>query len=274
VVPAPASELADRLGVSFTDPHLLEQALIHSSYVNEHAAPGVVANERLEFLGDAVLSLIISEALWSRHPDEPEGLLTTRRAAIVSAAGLARIADRLDLGRYIVLGQGAERSGERWRGSVLASAFEALVAAVYLDLGIDAARDLVVGIAAPELDAAAPPLTLKSPKSQLQELSYGQHGRPPTYRVLTVSGPDHAREYRVEVVVSGRVLGEGAGRNRREAETVAAAQALAVLAEDPLRPPGAGQPMPLPDAGSDDAGRAASLVAAPDDGDAADGVAR
>jgi ribonuclease-3 len=235
-VPAPAGDLAAKLGVTFADPRLLEQALIHSSYVNEHAEPGVAANERLEFLGDAVLSLIISEALWSRHPDEPEGLLTTRRAAIVSATGLARIADRLGLGRYIVLGQGAERSGERWRGSVLASTFEALVAAVYLDQGFAAVRDLVTAVVAEELEASAPPLTLKSPKSQLQELSYGQYGRPPTYRVLTVSGPDHAREYRVEVVLSGRVLGEGAGRNRREAETEAAARALVALAEEPLGP--------------------------------------
>ncbi len=106
-MPPPTSELAARLGVAFSDPGILIQAVTHSSYVNEQPDETVVANERLEFLGDAVLSLVISEALWSRHPDEPEGLLTTRRAAIVSARGLARIATRLDLGAYLVLGQGA-----------------------------------------------------------------------------------------------------------------------------------------------------------------------
>jgi ribonuclease III len=229
-VPPPPSELAARLGVTFRDERLLRQALIHSSYVNEHPDQGVVANERLEFLGDAVLSLVISEALWSAHPHEPEGLLTTRRAAIVSARGLARIAGRIDLGTYLVLGQGAERSGERRRGSVVASTLEAVVAAVYLDLGLEVVRDLVIRLAAADLDAAVPPLTFKSPKSKLQELSYAQGGRPPTYRIVSVSGPDHARHYTVEAVVAGRTLGRGEGPNRRDAETEAAAHALAVIA--------------------------------------------
>jgi ribonuclease-3 len=229
-VPLPPAELAARLGVAFRDERLLSQALVHSSYVNEHADASVVANERLEFLGDSVLSLVISEALWRAHPDEPEGLLTTRRAAIVSTRGLARIAGRLDLGAYILLGQGAERSGERRRGSVLASAFEALVAAVYLDAGLEAARAVVHRAAARELEAVVAPLELKSPKSQLQELCYATTGRPPSYRVVDVSGPDHDRHYTVEVAVSGRVIGRGDGANRREAETEAATLALSALA--------------------------------------------
>jgi len=232
-VPAPATQLAERLGRTFRDPGLLEQALVHSSYVNEHPDPAIVANERLEFLGDSVLSLVISEALWERHPTEPEGLLTNRRAGIVSARGLARIAARYDLGAYLSLGQGAERSGERRRGSVLASTFEAVVAAVYLDGGLDAARDLLMRACAEELDAELAPQALKSPKSRLQELAYAGHGRPPSYRVVTVDGPDHARSYEVEVSFQGVVLGQGSGRSRRDAETEAATVALARLAADP-----------------------------------------
>ncbi len=228
-MPSPPTELAERLGYTFRDLRLLEQALVHSSYVNEHPDPGILANERLEFLGDSVLSLVISEALWERHPSEPEGLLTTRRAAIVSARGLARIAARYDLGTYLSLGQGAERSGERRRGSVLASTFEAVVAAVYLDGGLDAARDLLLRACADDLGAELAPLSLKSPKSRLQELAYARHGRPPSYRVVTVDGPDHARRYAVEVSVQGEVLGQGAGRSRRDAETEAASAALGRL---------------------------------------------
>jgi len=230
-VPAPATELAARLGRSFRDPGLLEQALVHSSYVNEHPDPAILANERLEFLGDSVLSLVISEALWQRHPSEPEGLLTTRCAAIVSARGLASIAARYDIGTYLSLGQGAERSGERRRGSVLASTFEAVVAAVYLDGGLEAARALLLSACAEELEAELAPLSLKSPKSRLQELAYAHTGRPPTYRVVTVDGPDHARSYEVEVSLEGEVLGQGSGRSRRDAETEAATKALEQMAD-------------------------------------------
>jgi ribonuclease-3 len=232
-VPSPVTELAVRLGVRFRNPALLEQAVVHSSWVNEHSDTVLDSNERMEFLGDAVIALVISEALWARHPEESEGLLTTRRAAIVSARGLARIAARLDLGRYLVLGQGAERSGERKRGSVLASAFEAVVAAIYLDRGLPVVRDALLRLAEPELEAAPPALSLKSPKSRLQELAYSTTGHPPAYRILSVEGPDHARQYAVEVMIGGETLGRGEGLSRRDAETEAAAAALARL---PLPP--------------------------------------
>ncbi len=229
---SPATELAARLGLRFRNLGLLEQALVHSSYVNEHPERPSLSNERLEFLGDAVLSLVISDALWARHPIESEGLLTTRRAAIVSAHGLSRLAKRLELGEYLVLGMGATRSGERARDSVLASVFEAVAAAIYLDLGLAAVRDWVLGVAAPELDAEAPPLALKAPKSRLQEHAYRTSGRPPTYRVVSVEGPDHDRHYVVEASIAGNLLGRGEGRNRREAETEAAAAALVGLATE------------------------------------------
>lgn len=231
-----AVRLADHLGLPFRDLDLVEEALTHSSYVNEHPETSGGPNERLEFLGDAVLSLIISEALMKRHPDEHEGQLTTRRAAIVSSKGLSGIAARLDLGQFLVLGQGAARSGEQERDSVLASLFEAVVAATFLDLGLARTRRWVLDVAAPELDATGGLGSLKAPKSKLQEHAYHSTGHPPSYRVVSAEGPDHERHYVVEVSLSGEVLGRGEGRNRRIAETEAAARAMARLAQYPVLP--------------------------------------
>ncbi len=225
-MPTSTAELADRLGLEFDDPALLTEALVHSSYVNEHPESLTESNERLEFLGDAVLSLVMSEALFKRHRDEPEGTLTTRRAAIVSTRGLARMARRLEIGEALVLGQGAENSGERRRSSVLAGLFESIVAAIYLDRGLDAARHFILEAAAPELDAALPLDALKAPKSRLQEHAFASTGRAPAYRIVSSEGPDHARHFIVEVAVDGDVIGTGEGRSRREAETHAAEAAL------------------------------------------------
>lgn len=228
-MPTSAVELADRLGLSFRDLALLSEALVHSSYVNEHPEGGLRSNERLEFLGDAVLSLIVSEALFRRHQDEQEGILTTRRAAIVSTHGLARISRRLGLGDALVLGQGAEHSGERGRSSVLAGLFEAIVAAVYLDAGVDAARGFILRAAEQELEAALPADALKAPKSRFQERAFALSGRAPSYRIVSAEGPDHDRRFVVEASIDGRALGEGVGRSRREAETMAASAALVAL---------------------------------------------
>jgi ribonuclease-3 len=197
--------------------------------VNEHPEARNESNERLEFLGDAVLALVVSEVLFKQHRDEPEGTLTTRRAAVVSTRGLARIAQRLGIGDALILGQGAENTGERGRASVLAALYESIVAAVYLDQGLEAARRFILESAAPELDAALPADTLKAPKSRLQEHAFAETGRAPAYRVVSSSGPDHARHYVVEVAIEGEVIGAGEGRSRREAETHAAEAALARL---------------------------------------------
>ncbi len=225
----PAGELATRLGLPVTDRALLERALIHGSFTNEHPDAPVGSNERLEFLGDAVVSLVVSEALYGRHPDEDEGALTARRAALVSTRALARVAARLGLDQLVVLGQGAERTGERRRASVLAATFEAVVGAIYLDQGFATVRDWLTELLAEELNARTPVASLKSPKSRLQELSYLRWGAPPTYRLVSVAGPDHAKRYVVDVVVGERVLGRGEGGNRRDAETEAAARAIEVL---------------------------------------------
>ena len=214
------------MGLVFDDPALLTEALVHSSYVNEHPEGANESNERLEFLGDAVLSLVISEALFKRHRNEPEGVLTTRRAAIVSTRGLAQISRRLDLGTALVLGQGAENSGERGRSSVLAGLFEAIVAAIYLDRGLDAARDFILAAASLELEAELSIDDLKAPKSRLQERAFASTGRAPSYRIVSAEGPDHDRRFIVEVAVDGAVLGQGEARSRRAAETLAAEAAL------------------------------------------------
>lgn len=225
----PADALTERLGLPIRDRDLLEQALVHSSWLHEHPDAARGHNERLEFLGDAVVSLAVSEALYLRHPTDDEGVLSARRAAIVSTTGLARLAARLQLGEYLYLGEGEAQRGGRVRPSLLASAFEALVGAIYLDLGWDAARDWIHAWAAEELAADVAPTTLKSPKSRLQEHTQRTSGDRPMYRLVEAVGPDHEKQFRIEVVVNGRILGTGEGPSRRVAETSAAAQALDVL---------------------------------------------
>jgi ribonuclease-3 len=231
-MPISTGELAERLGLEFADPALLTEALVHSSYVNEHPEAGSESNERLEFLGDAVLSLVMSEALFKRHRDEPEGVLTTRRAAIVSTRGLARIARRLAIGEALILGQGAANSGERGRSRVLAGLFESIVAAVFLDQGLDAARRFILTAAAPEIEAALPADALKAPKSRLQEHAFAMTGHAPAYRIVSSDGPDHDRHFIVEVAIAGEVIGRGEGPSRREAETQAAEAALVRLQQE------------------------------------------
>jgi ribonuclease-3 len=227
-----ADALADRLGLPIRDRRLLAQALTHSSWLHEHPEADTGHNERLEFLGDAVVNLAIATALYARHPDDDEGVLSARRAAIVNAAGLARLATRIGLGRYLALGEGESQLIGRRRPSILASAFEALVGAIFLDLGWEATERWLVGVATPELDAALPPHVLKSPKSRLQEFLQQQHRTRPVYRLVDAAGPDHDRIFRVIATTGDQVLGSGVGPSRRAAETAAAAEALATLHAD------------------------------------------
>jgi ribonuclease-3 len=222
----PGESFAARIGLPVRDIDLLEQALVHSSWHHEHRDAALGHNERLEFLGDAVVNLAISDALYSRHPDDDEGYLSARRAAIVSTTGLARLAGRIDLGEALLLGEGeAQRSGRR-RPSLLASTFEAVAGALYLDLGFETVREWLIGLAGPELVAESPIGSLKSPKSRLQEYTQRRTGQRPSYRLVDATGPDHEKSFRIEVWVDGELLGVGEGPSRRTAETAAAAQAL------------------------------------------------
>jgi len=225
----PSAALAERLGLAVGESALVEQALVHSSWLHEHpdAAPG--HNERLEFLGDAVVNLAISDALFAAYPTDDEGLLSARRAAIVSTVGLARLAHRIDLGASLSLGEGEAQRGGRRRPSLLASAFEALAGALYLDMGWEPTRDWLVNLAGPEIATDPGGLALKSPKSRLQEFTQRRTGSRPEYRVVDATGPDHEKLFRVEVVVEGRALGAGEGPSRRVAETAAAVHALEAL---------------------------------------------
>jgi ribonuclease-3 len=218
--------LIERLALPVRDRDLVAQALTHASWLHEHPGEAPGHNERLEFLGDAVISLAISGELFRRHPDDDEGVLSSRRAAIVSTTGLARIAARLGIGEDLSLGEGESLRGGRVRPSLLASALEAVAGAILLEAGWEAAAAWIAMVAAPELQAAPTPAALKSPKSRLQELTQRTTGGRPEYRILEAVGPDHEKVFRIEVLVDGRSVGAGVGPSRRIAETFAAAEAL------------------------------------------------
>ncbi len=266
----PAADLAGRLGLPVHDLGLLEQALVHSSWLHEHRDAARGHNERLEFLGDVVVNLAISEALFEAHPSDDEGLLSTRRASIVSTTGLARLAGRIDLGAMLLLGEGEAQRGGRRRPSLLASAFEAVAGALYLDLGWERTRRWLVNLAEPELSNPSPGLSLKSPKSRLQEHTQRRTGARPEYRIVAASGPDHEKLFRIEVWVDGRPFGVGEGPSRRTAETAAATRALEQLRREAAA---ASLPSPVGGASTAVADVAASETAEADsDADPTSGV--
>jgi ribonuclease-3 len=232
-----SAAFAARLGLPIRNLDLLDEALTHASWLHEHPGHPGGHNERLELLGDAVVNLAVATALYARHPADDEGVLSARRAAIVSTAALARLAERIELGDHLLLGEGEDRGGGRSRPSLLAGAFEAVAGAVYLDLGWETARGWLVGLAQPEIEGDLPPGALKSPKSRLQELTQRAARERPVYDVVEATGPDHLRRFVVEVRIEGQVRGVGEGASRRAAETAAARQAVdAIEAGDGLRP--------------------------------------
>ncbi len=218
-------EVEDRLGHRFRRRELLERALMHRSAANELGDP--VGNERLEFLGDAVLDLITSELLMEQDRELDEGALSKARAEAVNTRALANRARELGLDRAVRLGRGEERSGGRGKASILANVFEAMVAAVYLDGGLEAARALVQGAFHNLRSGALQPVG--DPKTRLQEHLQADGRGLPVYETTAELGPDHAREFRVQVSSDGEVLGRGSGRSKREAEQSAADDALQQL---------------------------------------------
>lgn len=225
----PATDLARELGVIFKDAALLQQAMYHRSYLNESVEP-TESNERMEFLGDAVLGLVVSEKLYRDYPGLSEGHLSQLRAILVRWDALARVAGRIDLGDYLVLGRGEEMSGGRTRPSNLAAALEALIGAAFLDGGMAHAKKLVLKLLKPDFeDIAAQGITADS-KSELQHLAQTRWHQIPEYRLLSSEGPDHAKLFTVEVLVGNQVVGQGQGRNKKQAELNAARQALETLA--------------------------------------------
>ena len=225
VVPEQAL-LEARLGWSFRDPARLLEALTHRSWVNEHPEEGVRDNERLEFLGDAVLQLLVSAWLFQRFPDWSEGRLTEVRTALIRRERLAAWAEELELGRWLRLGRGEAESGGRIRPSVLADAFEAVVGALYLDGGLAAVEPLLNRLLSEAVAGALQDLEWQDPKGQLQHWSQSVRGKTPIYRVVAVEGPPHAARFTVQVLIGDEVVGEGQGSSKREATREAARDAL------------------------------------------------
>ena len=221
--------LQQTLGTSFNDLPLLEQALVHSSYVNENPGFALTSNERLEFLGDAVLDFIIAEELYQRFPNLSEGEMTKLRSSLVCQDSLSRMARAISLGDYLYLGRGEEASGGRRKPANLARALEAVIAAIFLDQGLATAKDFVLRAASQELNKVLSQGVEADYKSQLQELIQARHQQTPAYRVIEATGPDHDRTFTVEVRVGDSVLGRGSGKSKKMAEAEAARSALEQL---------------------------------------------
>lgn len=223
------NQLQTILGVTFRDAELLRQALTHRSYLNEN--PGSVSddNQRLEFLGDAVLDFIVGEHLYKRFPEMREGQLTSLRAALVRTEALAELAGKIGLGRHLFLGRGEEEAGGRQRPSVLADAFEALLGAISLEAGLETARAFLEPLIATEIEEVVAEGRDRDFKSILQEEAQARFQVTPVYRTVSEIGPDHAKEFSVEVWIGQEVYGRGAGSSKQAAEQEAARQALSLL---------------------------------------------
>jgi len=218
--------LVERLGYGFSDPGPLTLALTHRSWCYEtgHTA----SNERLEFLGDAVLGVVVTDYLFTTHPEMPEGLLAKVRSAVVSEPTLAKIAGDLGVGEAVRLGKGEDASGGRSKASILSDALEAIIGAVYVDGGIDAAQNVVLGLFGASIAAAAEEPGDGDFKSQLQELTAQRFSAAPVYE-LGAEGPDHEKRFSARVSIDGNVIGEGEGRSKKVAEQAAAQAALDYL---------------------------------------------
>ena len=231
--PRQLAEIAASLDLEFNDISLLELALVHGSFIAEF--PGVFeeSNQRLEFLGDAVLGLIVAQELLTRFPEWPEGRMTEVRASLVDGQSLSKIGARLGLGDWLVMGRGEiDRGGsERW--SNLADAFEALMGALFIDQGYDASRDFAIRVMAPELELAAEAEAApRHPKSLLHEAAMERGYGPPMYKTVHMKGPSHDPTFTVQAVVNGEAMGTGEGRSKKSAGAEAAGAALVALSDD------------------------------------------
>ena len=222
------TELETRLGHSFLDRSLLETALTHSSYANENRSHGIVCNERLEFLGDSVLGVTVADYLYRHYGSMPEGRMTRLRSELVCEQSLYRVAQKLELGRFLRLGRGEEHNGGRERPSILSDAVEALIAAMYLDGGMSAASEFIHSCLLSDLGSVEPACYTDF-KTALQELVQRQSGQSLVYELIGEQGPDHAKTFTVRVLLNGESVGQGDGRTKKEAEQSAAQNALEAL---------------------------------------------
>ncbi|HEX7456046.1 MAG TPA: ribonuclease III [Candidatus Nanoarchaeia archaeon] len=221
------NRLEKSLRIEFEDKHLLKTAFTHRSYLNEHPEASLPHNERLEFLGDAVLGLIVSEHLYKKYPTHPEGDLTNFRSSLVNAKMLSKTAATLNLGQYLYLSRGEEATGGRKRQYILANTLEALIGAVYLDQGTDKAKKFVESNLLTYLDEIIQKKLYKDFKSLLQEKSQEKLGVTPIYKIIEEKGPDHAKIFETAVYLGNRKTAEGIGNSKQSAEQEAAKAALA-----------------------------------------------
>jgi len=217
-------ELQEKLGYMFKNPALLYAALTHSSYANENKKSGAASNERLEFLGDSVLGMTVAVLIYESKPDMPEGKMTKLRAELVCEKSLASLAVSFGLGDYILLGRGEEKGSGRSRPSILADAFEAVLAAIYLDGGFEPVSRLINAHLAPRSDSLEPESS--DYKTALQEMIQEKAGQTLSYHIIGESGPDHQKTFNVEVRLNGLSIGQGVGKSKKEAEQTAAKSAL------------------------------------------------
>lgn len=215
----------DKLGLTFNNPALLEEALTHRSYLNEHKTASA-HNERLEFLGDAVLELSATRFLFDRYPGKPEGELTAYRASLVNTVSIAEVADSLGVNDMLRLSKGERRDTGRARQIILANAFEAIVGALYLDQGYDAADAFIAKHLYPKLDTIIEKKAYQDPKSRFQEAAQDKRGITPSYKTIREDGPDHARTFTVGAYLKDEEFGRGVGNSKQEAEQAAAVNAL------------------------------------------------
>ena len=221
-------KLEEKIGYVFTDKKLLQTALTHSSYANEHAAQGCESYERLEFLGDSILGAVTANYLYRHEPRLPEGRMTRLRAELVCETALHRVALSLELGRYMRLGKGEENTGGRGRASILADMVESIIAALYLDSGIDEARRFIMETVLSDVVITEAHHSADY-KTELQELVQQRPNRHISYELVGESGPDHDKRFVFTVSIDGEIAGRGEGRTKKEAEQMAARMALEAL---------------------------------------------
>ena len=225
-------ELARKLGYEFTRPELLEEALRHASFVNEAGAPGMRNNERLEFLGDAVLGLAVSDILMGVFQEASEGRLSKWRASVVNERVLCELALELDLGAYLLLGKGEELSGGREKPSILADTLEALLGAVYMDGGFEGAKEIVRKLLGPSIEELEGIGQVEDFKSLIQEFTQETYRTRPEYLLIGDSGPAHDKTFRVALQIQGRIIAEGEGKSKKEAEQRAAREAFLCMSSE------------------------------------------
>jgi ribonuclease III len=223
-------KLQSILKVSFTNKSLLNRALTHRSYVNE-AGQNVKDNERLEYLGDSVLAIVVNEYLFKRFEKYPEGDLAKIKSAVVSEATLAKVAEEINLGSFLLMGKGEEQNGGRTRPSILANTLEAVIGAIYLDAGLKESRRFVLSLLKIDIERINSLSTYRDPKTTLQEYVQKKYRERPVYEVVDESGPDHQKQFTIRLLVHGREVINGTGNSKQKAEMDAARKALEIIEE-------------------------------------------